>query len=73
MGKRLVRVTSLIEFNRLVPGSEIQSISQSGVTIPGLLLKVEEKLICIKDFGGKIHCIPVSDIREVIIDKVAPY
>lgn len=73
MGKRLDRVTSPLGFNSLIPGSEVQSISQSGVTIPGLLLKVEEKIICIKDFGGKIHCIPVSDIREVIIDKVAPY
>jgi hypothetical protein len=73
MGKRLVRINTLVGFNSLIPGSEVQSISQSGVTIPGLLLKVEEKLICIKDSGGKIHCIQLSDIREVIIDKVAPY
>jgi len=73
MGKRLIRITSLGGFNSITPGSEIQSISQSGTTLSGVLLTVDEKYISIKDFGGKIHCIQVSDIREVIIDKVAPY
>lgn len=75
MGKRLIRIFQNQIAQQLpgLVGEEMNVILKNGVTLHGRIYRFDSSTLFLKDLLGRPHTIRLSDMEELVLDKVASY
>jgi hypothetical protein len=75
MGKRLIRIydKDIPARSKSLTGLKINIVLHNQSTLHGLLVKVNEDGLELKDMRNRTHTIKFSEMTEIVYDMVAAY